>query len=424
MLAPAPARPTWFRWYVCGLLLLATTINYMDRQTLSTAAVRVKADFDLNNEQYGDLEMWFGYSFAFGAVIFGVLADYVNVRWLYPAVLVAWSAMGIATGSVNSFWGLLACRTLLGFFEAGHWPCALKTTQRLLAPHERTLGNSILQSGSSVGAIVTPLIMLALLTPETGSWRFAFQVIGVIGLGWAVLWLAAMRRSDFEAPDSGSTKQVPLPALPPLALARRLIVLICVVIAINGCWHIFRVWLPLFLQEGRHYDERFTFAFVSAFYIATDVGCIAAGGGTVLLNRLGMSVDFARWLVFTFCALLTALGVAVAFTPASPLLLVQLLLLGAGALGLFPCYYSLSQEITKRYQGTITGLLGMIAWLTSSPTHKLFGRLIDIYHEQAYDYGLAIAGCLPLGAALIWLLVWDWNTDRTPVKTVIEPSDV
>ena len=93
MLAPGHYRPSWFRWYACGLLLLATTINYMDRQTLSTAAVRVKADFDLTNEQYGDLEMWFGYAFAFGALGFGVLADCVSVRWLYPAVLVAWSAI-------------------------------------------------------------------------------------------------------------------------------------------------------------------------------------------------------------------------------------------------------------------------------------------------------------------------------------------
>lgn len=413
MTKPAQYRPAWFRWYVCGLLLLATTINYMDRQTLSTASLRVKTDFGLSNEQYGDVEMWFGYAFAFGALGFGVLADRVSVRWLYPAVLLAWSAMGIATGSVRTFFGLLLCRTLLGLFEAGHWPCALKTTQQLIPPSQRTLGNSILQSGSAIGAIITPLIMLALMTEETGSWRFAFQAIGFIGLGWAVLWLAAVRDSDFSNPPNTEAKPVAVSStLPAASFARRLAVLICVVVAINGCWHIFRVWLPLFMQEGRGYDERFTFLFVSAFYIATDIGCIAAGGATVVLNRLGISVGFARWLVFTFCAVLTSLGVAVAFTGKGPLLLTQLLLLGAGALGLFPCYYSLSQELSKRYLGTFTGLLGMIAWLTSAPTHKLFGRLIDLYDKQAYDYGLAIAGCLPLAAALIWLVVWDWGSEQ------------
>jgi sugar phosphate permease len=321
--------------------------------------------------------------------------------------------MGIATGSVRTFFGLLLCRTLLGLFESGHWPCALKTTQRLMRPSERTLGNSILQSGSSIGAILTPLIMYFMLTPETGSWRLAFQTIGFIGLGWAVLWLAAMRDSDFALPPEQEEKKAAAPALSMLSLVRRLAVLVVVVIAINGCWHIFRVWLPLFLMKGRGYEEGFALLFVSAFYIATDVGCIGAGAATVWLNRLGMSVGLARWSVFTFCAVLTSLGVAVAVTGKGPLLLAQLLILGAGALGLFPCFYSLSQEITKRYQGTITGVLGMVAWLTSSPTHKYFGRLIDLFGNQAYDYGIAIAGCLPLAAALFWLLVWDWQAEKS-----------
>jgi MFS family permease len=415
MIVPDKYRPSWFRWYVCGLLLLATTINYMDRQTLSSAAPRVIEDFQLSNEQYGDLEMWFGYAFAFGALIFGVIADWVSVRWLYPAVLVGWSAMGIATGSVRTFTGLLACRFLLGLFESGHWPCALKTTQRLMPAKDRTMGNSILQSGSSIGAIVTPLIMIAMLTPETGSWRFAFQVIGFIGLGWAVLWLASMRSSDYATATETREKKTADTALSAISLIRRVAVLVVVVVAINGCWHIFRVWLPLFLMKGRGYEESFALLFVSAFYVATDVGCLGAGGATVLFNRLGMSVGFARWFVFTLCAVLTSLGITVALTAKGELLLVQLLLLGAGALGLFPCYYSLSQEITKRYQGSITGILGMVAWLTSSPTHKYFGRLIDLFGNQAYDYGIAIAGCLPLAAALFWLAVWDWGSEQKEI---------
>src|SRR5438067_9569297 len=193
---PGAPRGRWFPWYVCVLLLLATTVNYMDRQTLANAAVRVKDDFQLTNEQYGDLELFFGTAFGCGALIFGIVADRVGVRWLYPAVLLAWSATGVATGWVQTFAGLLACRTLLGFFESGHWPCALKTTQSLLPAGERTLGNSILQSGASIGAIVTPLVMAWLLTPEVGSWRPAFQVIGAAGFVWAALWLPVVRGAD------------------------------------------------------------------------------------------------------------------------------------------------------------------------------------------------------------------------------------
>jgi len=106
------------------------------------------------------LEFVFGWAFAVGSLCFGIVADRVSVRWLYPLVLVLWSSVGFATGLVNSYNGLLICRTLLGLFEGGHWPCAIKTTQRLLEPKDRAMGNGVLQSGASVGAIVTPFSTL------------------------------------------------------------------------------------------------------------------------------------------------------------------------------------------------------------------------------------------------------------------------
>ena len=155
------ARPASWKWWICGLLLLASAINYMDRQTLANAAVRITRQFHLNQEQYGNLELGFGLAFATGSILFGVMADRFAVRWIYPAVLILWSATGFATGLAQSYDGLLVCRTLLGLFEAGHWPCAIKTTQRLLAPEDRTMGNGLLQGGASIGAIVTPQVMNA-----------------------------------------------------------------------------------------------------------------------------------------------------------------------------------------------------------------------------------------------------------------------
>ncbi len=366
--AAAPRHP-WFRWYVCVLLLLATTINYMDRQTLANTASRIKSDFQLSNEQYGEVELWFGLSFAAGSLVFGFLADRSSLRLLYPAVLVAWSLMGIATGSVTSFYGLIFCRSLLGWFEAGHWPCALKTTQRLLPASQRTLGNSILQSGSSIGAIFTPLIVGAMLTPEIGSWRLPFQIIGALGIVWVGLWLSAVRKSDLPSVTARSAAGDPIETKPvvdgivPISLVRRFAVLVVVVVTMNTCWHVFRVWLPLFLQEGRGYSEQFSLGFSSAFYLVTDVGCFAAGAASIVLHRLGVRVGFARWLVFGGCSLLTALSVGVAYAPAGSLLLGLLLLVGAGSLGQFPCYYALSQELSVRHQGKITGTLARLPGL-------------------------------------------------------------
>ncbi len=401
--ARSPSR-LWI-WYVCGLLLLATTINYMDRQTLANAASRVQADLQFNNEQYGELEQNFAIAFGIGALIFGAIADKVGVRWLYPTVLALWSLMGFATGFVETFGQLLICRTLLGVFESGHWPCALKTVQRLLPPRDRTMGNSILQSGTSVGAIATPLIMNWMLTDEPGSWRVVFQVIGGVGAFWIVLWFTAVREEPAGAPAPQSAERKPVAELPLGLFVRRLIVLILVVATINACWHLFRAWLPKFLTEGRGFSQGDALKFTSAFYVATDVGCILAGAATLWFQRAGLAVIWARWLVFLLCSLLTTLSVLISITPAGPWLMVQLLAFGAGALGLFPCYYSLSQELTVRHQGKLSGLLGAVAWLSVAPIHRWFGAYVD--RTGSYDIPIAVAGCLPLIGCIAWALLWD-----------------
>src|SRR4051794_482758 len=85
--APSSGDPRQSRrkWTICGFLLLASAINYMDRQTLANASVRITTEFDLNQEQYGNIESVFAYAFAAGSLLFGWLADRVSVRWLYPA---------------------------------------------------------------------------------------------------------------------------------------------------------------------------------------------------------------------------------------------------------------------------------------------------------------------------------------------------
>ena len=121
---PSPARPPYWKWLVCGLLLLATMLNYMDRLTLNLSAARIMGEFGLDERQYGQLESAFAFAFAVGAIIFGWMADRWNVSLLYPLAVLAWSAAGFATGMAQSFVGLMLCRSLLGLAEAGNWPCA------------------------------------------------------------------------------------------------------------------------------------------------------------------------------------------------------------------------------------------------------------------------------------------------------------
>lgn len=413
MTDPTDRNPSW-KWIVCGLLLCASTINYMDRVTLSTIATRITAQFGLSQEQYGNLEFGFGWAFAAGSLIWGLLVDRLPVRWVYPTVLMLWSTVGFLTAYAGNYHELLFCRILLGLFEGGHWPCAIKTTRALLDPARRSFGNSMLQSGTSIGAIATPLVMRLLLSPDPGSWRIAFQIIGAAGLLWLVAWFALIRSGDLRTPADEPGSPVTAGASGSLweaIFSRRMLVVLVVIALINTWWQLLRAWLPKVLQEGRGYAEGDVLSFLPVFYIATDLGVFAAGAATLWLNRRGMSVHGARVTAFAVCAALSAFAVAAAVLPRGPALFGVLLLAGAGALGVFPIYHALTQEFTSRHQGTISGLGGVAAWALS-PAQKFYGRLVD--QTGSFDLGFAVAGCFPILAfAVLWLL---WKPVPEPAR--------
>lgn len=383
----------------------------MDRQTLNTASKRITERFELTDEQYGRLEWAFGWAFAVGATVFGILADRINTRWLYPAVLFAWSATGMATGLVFNYEGLFVCRMLLGLFEAGHWPCALKTTQRLLEPKDRTLGNSVLQSGTAIGAIVTPQIMKLMLSSDPDSWRLPFVVIGGIGLVWIAFWLLSVRTRDLE-PEKTATDDPTQKSEGILALIgnRRFLALVIVVICINTAWHLTRVWLPKFLQQGRGYTEGEMLNIVTWYNVATDVGCLGGGFLSARLLRGGMSVTGSRLTVFTLGSLLAGLLAAIPWMQRGGVLEVSLYLAGAGLLALFPCFYSFAQDLSTKNMGKVSGLLGTIAWITTSPLHSYFGHQIDA--TKSYDTVLASAGVPALIAVAALFLLWGRDEPR------------
>lgn len=406
---------SWWRWWVAIMLLMATMINYMDRQTLATLSVRITNQFELSEEQYGELELVFGVAFALGSIVFGAAADKISVRLLYPSVLFAWSVMGFLTGFTTGFDNLWYCRGLLGFFEAGHWPCALVVTHKVLSRGDRVFGNSILQSGASIGAILTPIIVLALAgDPKIAdTWRPPFLVVGAVGILWVFLWLATIPRDalhvDTANTTTNSTDKLSIQWLIDFVKDPKFWALAFVVLSINTSWQLIRAWLPKFLQQGRGYTEAEALGFTSLYYIFTDIGCLLAGAAVLGLSRNGLNVHRSRLIVFTICAVLCTLTIGASLLPKGFLLLATLLIIGAATLGLFPCYYSFSQELNSKHIGKASGVLSAIGWLVSAPTHKWFGRLAD--QSKSYDLGIMLVGLAPLiGVLAMWLL---WSKDKS-----------
>src|SRR5438876_4039851 len=147
------------KWRLCGLLFLATTLNYLDRQTMSILAPILQRDMHLDNEALGWLFAVFYYAYTLSHFAVGPILDRSHLRWAFGAAVLAWSTVSVMTGLATGFASLIIFRLLLGVMESANWPGAIRIVARALEPSERALGNGILTSGTSVGALLAPGVL-------------------------------------------------------------------------------------------------------------------------------------------------------------------------------------------------------------------------------------------------------------------------
>jgi ACS family hexuronate transporter-like MFS transporter len=404
--------PSPIRWWVCGLLLAATTVNYLDRVTLNQTATDLKRALAVGDKEYARLESGFSLAFAAGAVLFGAVADKFGVWRTYPVAVLGWSLAGFLTGFAPTYWAVFGCRVFLGLCEAGNWPCGIRTVRQVMPPAERSLGNAIFQSGTGLGAMLTPLVVagcLAWAGPDhPAAWQVPFRVIGLIGLVWIAVWLVTVPRSLVDAdPEPEVRSPVPFAAV----LADRRFWLLAVLIAgVNTPWHTFRVWLPQFLEHQRGFDRLDVQRFSFAYYAVADVGSWLAGGTVAVLAGRGLRLGVARLGVFAVGVTLAGAAVLLPWHErlGPTLTAAAVLAAGAGSLSLFAFYFALSQDLSGRHQGKVTGVLGAVNWVYMAGLYEVQGRAAAA--GAGYDRVLAAA----VGPAVVALVVVGvgWPRDR------------
>lgn len=423
MTAPSLGPQCRWRWWVCGAMMLATLLNYMDRQVLPQIATELKDAYQLDDARYGQVAGNFARAFALGSIVFGFVADRLGPRLLYPLVLVGWSAAGLATpllrdptfaarfeapgepGSGPYYW-LLYCRTVLGFFEAGHWPCALLTARHILTAADRPLGNGLLQSGASLGAILVPLYVLAVRNLG-GGWEVAFWTIGAAGLLWVPVWLILVPRGALNTHlDHQRDEQLesePSAPFDRIRFARVFASLFVVILGISVSWQFIREWLPKYLKESVKLSADTADVVVPVYYISAELGCFAAGALVLWLVGRGHDVRAARTWAYAGFALLTA-SAAVSTLVGGWASVGLIVLAGAGILGLHPLYYALAQELPGKHMALLSGLLAAVGWFVVGEMQTRMGA-----HIQAtgrYELGFAVAGLAPLGGLVVLLVLW------------------
>jgi len=398
-----------WRWGVIWLMFLATLINYMDRQTLMSTAKYIKDEFHLVEEDYGWIEFWFGISYGLLQFPAGYLADRLNLRWLYVGALILWSAAGFFTGLADTFYMLALCRIVLGVGEAFNWPCALGIVRRLIPLQSRSYANGIFHSGASAGAVLTPLLALAIIGPDGENWRLLFLIVGAMGLFWAVLWLWLIRgerATEIEQPSADAAREEE-EAEGPMSFAqvmclRTFWITLAVSLAVNFCWHFYRTWLPRFLDVDLKLSQGQIQWVLAGFFVAADIGSLASGYLARWLTYRGFSVERSRKMVLLGAALLCLHSVPAALISDPFIALPLVYLVSIGAMAGFPILFALAQEVSPRHTSLCVGIFGSLAWIVIAVLNPPIGRLVD--QIGTFAPALIAVGCVPLfGATIVFL---------------------
>jgi ACS family hexuronate transporter-like MFS transporter len=175
------------------VLVFSSALNYLDRMVLAALMPTIQIEFGLNREDIGALVSAFSIVYAVSSPLMGYLLDRIGLRTGTAMIVGAWSAVGVATGFAGTYVGLLLCRALLGFAEAGGVPATGKGFATYLLPKDRATGAALSQVGLTLGSMGAPLLtewMSALY-----GWRSVFIVSGAIGLAWIPVWLSIAKRA-------------------------------------------------------------------------------------------------------------------------------------------------------------------------------------------------------------------------------------
>ena len=308
----APPRRIGYRWTVCALLFVVTTVNYIDRQVLGILAPTLQHELGWSETAYGDVVSWFTLPYAFGFLAAGRLFDRIGVRRGFAAAVIAWSLAAIGHAFARTTALFSAARALLGVAESANFPGAIKAVAEWFPKRERALATGIFNAGTNTGAIVTPLLVpwIAL----RWGWQWAFIATGSLGFLWLVLWLALYRTPDTNPrvsadelahirSDRGEEPQTTVSWFRLLGYRQTWAFAVGKLLA-DPIWWFYLYWLPKFLDSSYGIKLAHVALPLIAVYLVADVGSVGGGWLSSALIKRGWTVNRARKTTMLAMALL------------------------------------------------------------------------------------------------------------------------
>ena len=394
------------RWAIVGLLFTASLINYFDRATISFALPLISKELQLGPEAKGVLLSAFFWSYALLQIPMGVLADRVNLRWLYAAAFTLWSIsqglMGLATGLGT----LILFRMLLGVGEAIYLPGGSKIVSLLFAPAERGLPCGLLDDGTRTGLVIEGVLVPWMLIHF--GWRTSFTFIGFAALLWLIPWFLTTPDGLHGRAASGAPVARPGfgPALAALVTNRNLLGVCLTFFCFDYYWYFLVNWLPDYLVTGRGLTILHAGLYAALPYFVFGASEPIGGWLADRLIRRGWSETRARKGVVTF-AFLTGLLLIPAARVNTPGVAVALIV-GGCLVGLATgnLLVILQSCAPPRAIGLWTGVYNFIGNIAGILSPLITGFLIERTDSYTPPFMLA-AALIAVGPIALWTIVSD-----------------
>ena len=411
MVARTAVISNW-RWVICALLFLATTINYMDRQVLGLLAPTLQHDIGWSETDYANIIVAFQAAYALGLMAFGRGVDILGTRKGYALAVLVWSVAAIGHALARSATGFGVARFALGLGESGNFPAAVKAVSEWFPLRERALANGIFNSGCNVGAVLAP-VLVPWLTLRWG-WPAAFVVLGVLGFIWLIGWLLfyeVPEKSRYVGPDAladlrSDSPQTRSPRIPwSRLLACRQAWAFVVGYAFSApIWWFYLYWLTKFLNRQYGLDLASLGLPLVVIYSMTCFGSIGGGWLSSALLQRGWSLNASRKTAMLICALCV---VPVVFAAHASHLWLATVLIGIAASahqGWAANLFALASDLFPRQAvGSVVGLGGLAGALTAMVFSESTGYILETTGSYWSLFAVAALAYLAALAIIHWL---------------------
>src|SRR5712671_3016071 len=338
-----------YRWTICALLFVATTINYVDRQVLGILAPTLQRELHWTEADYGDIVSWFSLAYAFGFLAAGRAMDWIGVRRGLGTAVVAWSFAAIGHAFARTAAGFSIARAMLGVSESAIFPGSIKAIAEWFPQRERALATGIFNAGTNMGAIITPLLV---------PW---------IALRWGWQWAFVVGK-----------------------------------LMADPVWWFYLYWLPKFLDAKYGVKLAQVAAPIIVVYLIADVGSVGGGWISSALIKRGWSVNRARKTTMLAMALLI---VPTTLVSRAPNMWAAVLIVGVAAAAhqawSANVYTLASDMFPKSAVGSVVGICAFAGAMGGVVFQRVTGRVLQ---ANGSDYAPIFVVC-GLAYVTAWVII-------------------